>query len=964
MGFGGFGFSGGGRIGNNGLSLRASSSSFLSSASPGAVIASLVDPYGSGSTFSTVGAVPGQLALSGGNIVAGATSGAPGTNYSVTIRAAKGGRAIEEPFSFACLVAPPTNTVAPVITGTAQEGQVLTVSNGTWTGAPTAFAYQWYANGVPIAGAINSTRIMTSAEIGKVITCSVTASNYAYGAVATTAATSAVISAAQPVPVNTVAPTASGTGAVGSTLTATSGTWTNSPTSYTYQWRRNGVNIAGATASTYVVVSADVNTTLTCRVSAVNAGGEGAPFITSGIVIAARRTPAAIFFGAPYPVQLVYNAAAATAADRWSTTYATGNFRHTGTTYYVAVTGSDATGDGSSGNPWATLQKANDTAAPNSQIVVAAGRYAPVAITKNISFIGATPRTVRVGTFLTNADVANWGTPAGGSQTVQLATGFVHGFVDTTQFYEADCGGSPIVAQYSADGTHIAQRQALSPARAGIMFSYSAGVHSILGARDGRDLTGKFDTDILAWRNGAPAPLTVADGVTFYTSGIDYVGGKERAIGTMATHTGFMVAENCHFLGQGSDNGLTQTDGIDNTDQVLKIYGKLILKDCCVVGSNITYQDGIDYDSAGGAACGVHVNCYIGQAGNRGGDQGSTIHTGIGVMHVNTTFFDNSQDIGDLGPCISGLFNTKHKTGLQSIGCVLGAFNTSSEYHLSDVTFINSRTSPIDYQVDGSSHIFDYDGSTIGWRQDRSGVATVGSGTVHQWQGLSDLTADAVLAEIAVDKAYLFQDAGGTVPITASGQTVARINDASVPGQYYLVTLGTVTYTEGANNSLTFAGANGATLQLYGRAEPFGVCDIVVGLKTTDTSFDLIGSQNGSVFAFATPQHYGGAWTSVNPPYINKWGAMTPTTKVDNVGKTSHTLLSNAVKDGNPHVVSSESTDLSAAFWNGAALMNISYTGTTYAFTGELYRYIIGRRTGSSMLDTYKATARAASGAP
>src|SRR5262249_40318206 len=41
------------------------------------------------------------------------------------------------------LFVPPTNMGLPVLSGTAVQGQTLSVSNGSWTGSPTSFAYQW-----------------------------------------------------------------------------------------------------------------------------------------------------------------------------------------------------------------------------------------------------------------------------------------------------------------------------------------------------------------------------------------------------------------------------------------------------------------------------------------------------------------------------------------------------------------------------------------------------------------------------------------------------------------------------------------------------------------------------------------------------------------------------------------------------------------------------------------------------
>lgn len=80
-------------------------------------------------------------------------------------------------------------------------------------------------------------------------------------------------------PVNTVLPAISGTPAVGNTLQVSNGTWNGSPTGYSYQWLRcdasgnNCGSLSGATASSYVVVTADAGLTLRCTVTASNAGG-------------------------------------------------------------------------------------------------------------------------------------------------------------------------------------------------------------------------------------------------------------------------------------------------------------------------------------------------------------------------------------------------------------------------------------------------------------------------------------------------------------------------------------------------------------------------------------------------------------------------------------------------------------------------------------------------------------------
>jgi len=179
-------------------------------------------------------------------------------------------------------VAAPVNTVLPAITGTAQVGQTLTVSNGTWTGSPSGYAYQW-KSGAANVGTNSNTYVPVVGDIGNVITCIVTATNTGGSTPATSPGTAAVIAAAAVVPVNSVAPAISGSGTTASPLTSTTGTWSNSPSSYTYQWYRGASAISGATASTYTYVPADSGASITCQVVATNGAGSGSPATSNTI---------------------------------------------------------------------------------------------------------------------------------------------------------------------------------------------------------------------------------------------------------------------------------------------------------------------------------------------------------------------------------------------------------------------------------------------------------------------------------------------------------------------------------------------------------------------------------------------------------------------------------------------------------------------------------------------------------
>lgn len=73
-------------------------------------------------------------------------------------------------------------------------------------------------------------------------------------------------------PVNTVAPAISGTPTYAVTLTASTGTWEPADATYSFQWLRNGSEVAGATAATYTLQLGDLGTRFSVRVTATRDG--------------------------------------------------------------------------------------------------------------------------------------------------------------------------------------------------------------------------------------------------------------------------------------------------------------------------------------------------------------------------------------------------------------------------------------------------------------------------------------------------------------------------------------------------------------------------------------------------------------------------------------------------------------------------------------------------------------------
>jgi beta-lactam-binding protein with PASTA domain len=87
------------------------------------------------------------------------------------------------------------------------------------------------------------------------------------------------------IPTNQVAPTATGDNLyVGAKFNVVPGTWTDSPTSYLYQWiDGNGINYANATGASYTVNSTAISRSIRFKLAAINAAGTSSYVNSSNI---------------------------------------------------------------------------------------------------------------------------------------------------------------------------------------------------------------------------------------------------------------------------------------------------------------------------------------------------------------------------------------------------------------------------------------------------------------------------------------------------------------------------------------------------------------------------------------------------------------------------------------------------------------------------------------------------------
>ncbi len=175
-----------------------------------------------------------------------------------------------------------TQAPTPSFFGTDIVGHVLTLdTEGSWGPTPVHLSYAWTLGGKKVKGATKTTFTLPPSAAEKEVAVVVTGTKSGFAATSRTSSNSFV----EPAPWVTIGTASiSGGHTVGDTLTAGHGTWSPTPTSYSYEWLRNGLQISGASKRTYKLKSADAGKTIQVEVRPHRSGYESVT-ILAGVVV-------------------------------------------------------------------------------------------------------------------------------------------------------------------------------------------------------------------------------------------------------------------------------------------------------------------------------------------------------------------------------------------------------------------------------------------------------------------------------------------------------------------------------------------------------------------------------------------------------------------------------------------------------------------------------------------------------
>jgi len=629
-----------------------------------------------------------------------------------------------------------------------------------------------------------------------------------------------------------------------------------------------------------------------------------------------------------FPVQITSGPKVGT--GNFTTSYNEAEWKDTGTTYYVATTGNDTTGDGTSGNPWKTLQKAHDTAAAGSIISVGAGVFANFTNSKNLSVIGAGRGSTFIGDLLTEADVTGRGSLTSGYQTVTLSSGALAGFVDLTKTRRVDYQGVaiPQVSYDCANAAAIATlRSTTTTIHDNQLYGTTigtadpvAGIYRsspTMGTSDARDTTGEMGATILGWKATAAAPVTLGGTSRLFMKNLSLVGGAAVAPPSGTT----LVLHDCWRLG--------------GTGDIFFVSGRIITYRGGARGCSIGVADIYDYEAN---SVGVEIDIYTDQCSGTGGDNNSTAHGAL-VLRANGLHRDGSRAINDVNGSISGDF-----------GVTLGSSGASSAYtfasggggdcHTAGLRLLN-KGSGYDYMMVESgtpnAHVYVYDNWIYSYVQ---GPPTSGTNISPTDRTGNRPTDDKTFFKCAPSsKDNLFTDAAGTIKVTATGQGVRVARDPTDPTQYVTFAAGQFTYEEdGSGRGLlrTVTGTNIGTGAFVLTGDAFDEdTTIIYNVKSSDTTAILMQAKSGNaayIVDFRTGSDFKASSTLppgfVSPNYtVHIDGSDTPITTI--------TALRSGAFNGVRHNVTVRSANISWIQWLRASIP-VQLNTDLYGF--ELFR--------------------------
>lgn len=246
-------------------------------------------------------------------------SGATGTSYSITnVQAANAGQyvclgrnivnplpapAVSSGTATLTVGSSLTNTITASPSNTANPGTSIVLTSNP-SGGKAPYAYQWKKDGVDVGGATGQTYTITAAAAynGSIFTCLATDNNSA-------TALSNAITIHVNVPITIATQPAGQDVVIGQSVAFNVGINADATTPVTYQWQKDGTDIAGATNATYSIANVangdaglySVNITNICGTVTSN----GAMLSVNGaLTVVISTMPPAVQEGADYYVRV------------------------------------------------------------------------------------------------------------------------------------------------------------------------------------------------------------------------------------------------------------------------------------------------------------------------------------------------------------------------------------------------------------------------------------------------------------------------------------------------------------------------------------------------------------------------------------------------------------------------------------------------------------------------------------